>query len=113
MATSVKDIQDKRQTRDYHIGYRLGLMVVGVVWTYLIVKDIETVCQSNYRIVVWCRKEYEIKKIIIDFGDLVSELKNKKLELCNRKTSVGLFLLDTQSNLYIIEDYYLGSYLDK
>jgi len=54
-----------------------------------------------------------MKKIIIDFGDLVSELKNKELVLCNRKTSVGLFLLDTQSNLYIIEDYYLGSYLDK
>jgi hypothetical protein len=51
--------------------------------------------------------------IKINFGDIVSELKSKDLVLCNRKTSVGLFLLDKQNNLYMIEDYYLGSYLDK
>lgn len=54
-----------------------------------------------------------MEDIIIDFGDIVSELKNKELVLCNRKTSVGLFLLDKQNNLYMIENYYLGSYLDK
>lgn len=51
--------------------------------------------------------------IIINFGDVVVELKNKELVLCNRKTSVGLFLLDKQNNLYMIENYYLGSFLDK
>lgn len=51
--------------------------------------------------------------IIINFGDVVVELKNKELVLCNRKTSVGLFLLDKQNNLYMIENYYLGSFLDE
>lgn len=54
-----------------------------------------------------------MENIIINFGDIVSELENKGLVLCNRKTSVGLFLLDKQNNLYMIENYYLGSYLDK
>lgn len=54
-----------------------------------------------------------MKDIIIDFGNIVSELKSKELVLCYRKTSVGLFILDTQNNLYMVEDYYLGSYLDK
>lgn len=54
-----------------------------------------------------------MKEIIIDFGNIVFELESKDLVLCNRKTSVGLFLLDKQNNLYIIDTYYLGSYLDK
>ena len=54
-----------------------------------------------------------MENITINFDDIVSELESKDLVLCNRKTSVGLFLLDKQNNLYIIENYYLGSYLDK
>lgn len=54
-----------------------------------------------------------MENIIINFGDVVSELRNRELVLCNRKTSVGLFLLDKHNNLYMIENYYLGSYLDK
>lgn len=54
-----------------------------------------------------------MENIIINFGNIVAELESKDLVLYNRKTSVGLFLLDKQNNLYVIEDYYLGSYLDK
>lgn len=54
-----------------------------------------------------------MENIKMNFGDIVSELESKDLVLCNRKTSVGLFLLDKQNNLYMIENYYVGSYLDK
>ena len=54
-----------------------------------------------------------MKNITINFGDILSELESKSLVMCNRKTSIGLFLLDEQSNLYTMENRYLGSYLDK
>ena len=50
-------------------------------------------------------------KIIINFKNIVSELKTKKLRLCfliNR----GLFLIDRCNNLYQMELYRVGSYLD-
>lgn len=50
-------------------------------------------------------------KIIINFKNIVSELQTKKLRLCfliNR----GLFILDEYNNLYQMELYRVGSYLD-
>jgi len=54
----------------------------------------------------------ENTKIKIDFGDILSELEEKNLKLyflSNR----GLFLADSQNNLYQMELYRQGSYLDK
>lgn len=50
-------------------------------------------------------------KIIINFKNIVSELQTKKLRLCfliNR----GLFILGEYNNLYQMELYRVGSYLD-
>lgn len=49
--------------------------------------------------------------IVIDFKNIVSELESKKLNLCYFRN--GHFAEDTQGNLYAIETYYHGSYLDK
>ena len=50
-------------------------------------------------------------KFVINFKNIVSELKTKKLRLCfliNR----GLFIMDEHNNLYQMELYRAGSYLD-
>lgn len=50
-------------------------------------------------------------KFVINFKNIVSELQTKKLRLCfliNR----GLFILDEYNNLYQMELYRVGSYLD-
>lgn len=50
-------------------------------------------------------------KFIINFKNIVSELEAKKLKLCfliNR----GLFIIDEYNNLYQMELYRVGSYLD-
>lgn len=50
-------------------------------------------------------------KFVINFKNIVSELQTKKLKLCfliNR----GLFLIDGCNNLYQMELYRVGSYLD-
>lgn len=50
-------------------------------------------------------------KIVINFKNIVSELETKKLKLCfliNR----GLFIIDEYNNLYQMELYRVGSYLD-
>lgn len=52
-------------------------------------------------------------KIIINFGNIVSELETKNLKLCLRKNKVGMFIIDSQNNMYQIETYRAGSYLDQ
>ena len=56
--------------------------------------------------------EYKmVNKIAIDFKNIISELETNNLKLCfvgNR----GLFVEDSQNNLYQMETYYIGSYLD-
>lgn len=55
-----------------------------------------------------------MNKITINFGDLVNELKNKGLRIFIRKTyNTSMFIQDNQDNVYQIEDYFMGSYLDK
>lgn len=51
------------------------------------------------------------KSIIINFKNIVSELKTKKLRLCFLKDK-GLFIIDEYNNLYQMELYRAGSYLD-
>lgn len=49
--------------------------------------------------------------IVIDFKNVVSELESKKLKLCFIKNR-GMFLEDTQGDLYSFEISKHGSYLD-
>lgn len=52
-----------------------------------------------------------LEKFVINFKDIISELETKKLKLCflvNR----GLFITDNYNNLYQMELYRVGSYLD-
>ena len=51
-------------------------------------------------------------KIVLDFKNIVSELKNKELKLCFLRNR-GLFIEDVNGNLYMMETYRIGSYLDK
>lgn len=53
------------------------------------------------------------KKIIIDFKNLISELESKNLKICFIKNKPSLFIEDSQNNLYQMELYRQGSYLDK
>lgn len=52
-------------------------------------------------------------KIMIDFGDVVEEMKNKKVKLCLLHKRADWFLIDSQNQLYQIESYYCGGYLDR
>lgn len=47
----------------------------------------------------------------INFGEIVNELEEKKLQLLTRKGFI--FLEDKQGNIYKMEEYHLGSYLDQ
>jgi hypothetical protein len=51
-------------------------------------------------------------KIIINFKNIISELERRKLKLCFIKDK-GMFIEDNQNNLYQMELYRYGSYLDK
>ncbi|MGD6876821.1 hypothetical protein [Bacillus infantis] len=51
-------------------------------------------------------------KIIVDFKNLVSELNTKQIKLCFLRNR-GLFIEDGQNNLYQMETYRVGSYLDR
>lgn len=51
-------------------------------------------------------------KIVINFRNIVSELESKELKLCLLKDRCW-FIEDMQGNLYQMETYRLGSYLDK
>lgn len=51
-------------------------------------------------------------KIVLNFKNIISELENKELKLCFLKFR-GIFIEDNQRNLYQMETYWIGSYLDK
>lgn len=51
--------------------------------------------------------------IVLDFGNIVSELETKNLKLLKVKDNNGLFVVDREGNLYGIETYYAGGYLDR
>lgn len=53
-----------------------------------------------------------MKSIIINFGNLLEEMKNKQIKLCLLDEYIGWFLIDSQNKLYQIEDYYRGGFLD-
>lgn len=50
--------------------------------------------------------------IVINFKNILSELESKKTKLCFLKGR-GLFIEDDQKNLYQMEVYRQGSYLDR
>lgn len=52
-----------------------------------------------------------MKEKIINFGNIVSELENNQLKIVFLKNK-GMFLQDRDSNLYQLETYMHGSYLD-
>jgi hypothetical protein len=52
------------------------------------------------------------KQITVDFGNIIQELENKKIKLCLIKNK-SWFIIDEQENLYWIETYWHGSYLDR
>lgn len=53
----------------------------------------------------------EIKTITINFENIISELDNINSKILIIKNK-GIFLQDNNNNLYCIESFYLGSYLD-
>ena len=53
-----------------------------------------------------------MKELFLNFGDIISELKNKGLKFVFIEGINGLFLVDIKGNFYIINNYYFGSYLD-
>jgi hypothetical protein len=52
-------------------------------------------------------------KITVNFNNIVSELETKGLKLCFIKDNNSIFIIDTNNNMYQIETYRVGSYLDK
>lgn len=52
-------------------------------------------------------------KIVVDFGNIIEEMKNKQIKLCLLHKRTGWFIIDNQDRLYQIEIYYDGEYLDK
>ena len=53
-----------------------------------------------------------MEEITINFGDLIHNLENNNLKLCFLKGR-GIFLENIKKELYQMEIYYIGSYLDK
>lgn len=56
---------------------------------------------------------FENPTITLNFGNIVSELENKNLKLLHIKDNPGLFVVDSKDNLYAIETYHAGGYLDR
>lgn len=52
-------------------------------------------------------------KIVVDFGNIIEEMKNKKIKLCRLYERTSWFIIDNQDRMYQIETYYDGGYLDK
>lgn len=52
-------------------------------------------------------------KIVLDFGSIVSQMESEGLRLLTVKDNNSLFVVDGKDNLYVIEPYYAGGYLDK
>lgn len=55
----------------------------------------------------------KMNDITLNFKNIISELENKELKLCFLKNRIGIFIEDSQKNLYDMETYWSGSYLDK
>jgi len=53
-----------------------------------------------------------MKKIVLNFKNVISELESKELKLCFLKDR-GIFIEDRQKNLYNMETYRHGAYLDR
>ncbi len=58
-------------------------------------------------------REGNMDKIVIDFGNIIEEMKNKQIKLCHIYERTGWFIIDNQDQMYQIETYYNGGYLDK
>lgn len=54
-------------------------------------------------------------KIVLNFKNIISELENKNLKICflKNRNIINIFIEDIQKNLYCIETYRNGSYLDQ
>lgn len=52
-------------------------------------------------------------KIVLDFGSIVSQMESEGLRLLTVKDNNTLFVVDDKDNLYAIEPYYAGGYLDR
>ena len=52
-------------------------------------------------------------KIVLDFGSIVSQMESEGLRLLTVKDNNTLFVVDGNENLYAIEPYYAGGYLDR
>jgi len=53
-----------------------------------------------------------MKQLIINFGDLIHNLENNNVKLCFLKNR-GMFLENIKKELYRMDSFYVGSYLDK
>ena len=51
-------------------------------------------------------------EIILNFGNIIQELETKNIKLCFLKEK-GIFIENANKNLYSMETYWHGSYLDK
>ena len=51
-------------------------------------------------------------QIVLEFKNIIQELTDKNIRLCFMK-SRGIFLIDNKGNLYMMENYWYGSYLDR
>lgn len=54
-----------------------------------------------------------MQKIVIDFGNIIEEMKNKQIKLCLLHERTSWFIIDDQNRIYQNEIYYDGGFLDK
>jgi hypothetical protein len=52
-------------------------------------------------------------KIIVNFSNIISEMETKSLKLCFVRDNNSIFIIDTNNDMYQIEMYRSGSYLEK
>lgn len=52
-------------------------------------------------------------KILIDFGNIIQEMKSNQVKLCLLYNRTSWFIIDKRDRLYQIETYYDGGFLDK
>lgn len=74
------------------------------------VKEVDKKCLND---LTDNRKDgHKIIQITVDFKNIILELKNKKIRLCYIKNK-SWYVQDAKGNLYQVENYWHGSYLDK
>lgn len=54
-----------------------------------------------------------MKNIIVDFENLIEEMKEKQINLLLLNGRNDWFIIDNKNQIYKIETYYCGGYLDK